>query len=314
MSNPRKSGNPARRAQAAASPAQPVNMRPVRAWVAGARLRTLPLAVAPVAAGAGIAAAARAFNPWLTLLALLVAVLLQIGVNYANDYSDGVRGTDNFRVGPARLTGGGLVAPRLVKRAAFVCFGLAGIAGLTAVALSGRWWFLAVGVVAIVAAWFYTGGKHPYGYAGLGEVVVFIFFGLVAVVGTVMLQTHEQMQEPWLAGCGVGLLAVAVLLVNNLRDIPTDKQAGKRTLAVRIGARATRILFVVCVLLAFVVPAIYVPFYSGMQLVFLALIGAIPACIITLTGKTPRELILVLQITSLTALAYGVLLGIAFAF
>ncbi|WP_336660349.1 1,4-dihydroxy-2-naphthoate polyprenyltransferase [Leucobacter sp. USHLN153] len=311
----RKSGNPAVRsaAQRAAAAGAPPRIT-WRNWVGGARLRTLPLAVAPVAAGSGIAHMVRDFSWPLALLALAVSVFLQIGVNYANDYSDGIRGTDEYRVGPARLTGSGLVNPKRVLTLALIFFALAAVAGLAAVIISGRWWFLALGAVAIVAAWFYTGGKRPYGYAGLGEVVVFIFFGLVATVGTVWLQTDIDVQEPWIAGTGVGLFAVAVLVVNNLRDIPTDRLAGKRTLAVRMGDRASRILYVVCVILPFIIPAFYALAVPGMVLVWFVLLLVIPAIIITLTAKTPRELIIVLQLTSFAALAYGVLLGIAFAF
>ena len=311
----RKSGNPAVRAAAQRQRAQGGEPRITwRNWVGGARLRTLPLAVAPVAAGAGIANMVRDFSLPLTLLALAVAVFLQIGVNYANDYSDGVRGTDKFRVGPARLTGSGLVNPKRVLTLALVFLALAAAAGLVAVILSGRWWFLALGAVAIVAAWFYTGGKRPYGYAGLGEVMVFIFFGLVATVGTVYLQTDIQTQEAWFTGAGVGLFAVAVLVVNNLRDIPTDRLAGKRTLSVMIGARASRVLYVLCVLLPFAVPAIFGFANPGMLLVWLVMLIVAPCVLIVLLAKTPRELILVLQLTSLAALAYGVLVGIAFAF
>ena len=180
--------------------------------------------------------------------------------------------------------------------------------------LVGRWWLLAVGVVAILAAWFYTGGKRPYGYAGLGEIAVFVFFGLVATVGTVWLQSETIPQEAWIAGAGVGLLAVAVLIANNTRDIATDKLSGKRTLSVRIGDRASRILFAVCVLIPFAVPAIYVAVYPGMIYALFALFGAIPAAVIMLWARTSREMVLALAVTSLTALAYGVLMGVAFAF
>lgn len=311
----RKSGNPATRAAATEMTAQGADPRITwRNWVGGARLRTLPLAVAPVVVGAGIAHMLRDFSLTLSLLALAVSVFLQIGVNYSNDYSDGVRGTDEYRVGPARLTGSGLVNPKKVLALALIFFGLAAVSGLAAVIISGRWWFLALGVLAIVAAWFYTGGKRPYGYAGLGEVMVFIFFGLVATVGTVWLQTDIASQEVWIAGIAVGLWAVAVLIINNVRDIPTDKLAGKNTLAVRMGDRASRILFTVCVLLPFVVPALYVLVYPKMVLVFLALFIAIPCAIIALTAKKPRELILVLQLTSMGALIYAILLAIGFAF
>jgi len=311
----RRSGNPARRAAAehrveAGAPSRIT----WRDWVGGARPRTLPLAIAPVAAGAGVAQMVQSFSLTLTLLALAVAVTLQIGVNFANDYSDGIRGTDAFRVGPARLTGSGLVNPKRVLATALVCFALAAASGLAAVVISGRWWFLAVGALAIVAAWFYTGGKRPYGYAGLGEVAVFVFFGLVATVGTTWLQTEVQTQEAWVAGAGVGLFAVAVLIANNTRDIPTDRLAGKRTLSVRVGNRASRVLFVVSVLLPFVVPALYLAVYPGMVLVFLVLLAVLPAVVIMLWAKTARELVLVLGLTSVAALAYGVLLGVAFAF
>lgn len=313
--DPRKSGNPAVRAAAARQVAAGAPPQITwRDWVGGARLRTLPLAVAPVAAGAGIAHMVHSFSWTLSLLALGVAILLQIGVNYANDYSDGIRGTDEYRVGPPRLTGSGLVNPKRVLATALVCFGLAAACGLVAVILSGRWWFIAVGVVAIIAAWFYTGGKRPYGYSGLGEVVVFVFFGLVATVGTVWLQTDIHSQESWFAGIGVGLFAVAVLIANNTRDIETDRQAGKMTLSVRIGDRASRILYTVCVLLPFAVPALFLFAHPGLVLTFLALFIAVPACAIVLWGKTARELIIALALTSVAALAYGALLGVGFAF
>ena len=313
--NPRRSGNPARRAAAEYLLAAGERPRITwRDWVRGARIRTLPLAVAPVAVGAGIAYMVHDFSLTLSLLALAVALLLQIGVNYANDYSDGVRGTDAYRVGPPRLTGSGLVDPKRVLATAVLFFAFAASAGLAAVVISGRWWFVAVGVAAIAAAWFYTGGKRPYGYAGLGELFVFVFFGIVATAGTTWLQTDIIIQEVWIAGAGVGFFAVAVLVVNNLRDIPTDRLAGKRTLAVRMGDRATRVFYIVCVLLPFAVPAIYGAVYSGMLLVWFVLAIVIPCIVITITAKTARELIIVLQLTSLAALVYGVLLGVAFAF
>ena len=313
--NPARSGNPAKRAAAERHQHDDGRTRITWVdWVGGARLRTLPLAIAPVAAGAGVAQLQQSFSLTLSLLALAVAVLLQIGVNYANDYSDGVRGTDAHRVGPARLTGSGLVNPKGVLTIALTFFGLAAAAGLVAVVLSGRWWFLAVGIVAILAAWFYTGGKRPYGYAGLGEIAVFVFFGLVATVGTVWLQSEVIPQEAWVAGAGVGLLAVAVLIANNTRDISTDRLVGKRSLSVRIGDRASRILFVACVLIPFAAPAIYLAPYPLMVFALLALIGAIPAAVIMLWARSSREMVLALAITSLTALAYGVLMGVAFAF
>ena len=201
-------------------------------WLAGARPRTLPAAVAPVLAGTGVAAYVDEAVWWKALLALVVSLALQVGVNYANDYSDGVRGTDADRVGPMRLVGSGAASPRAVKTAAFAAFGVAAAAGLV-LAATTAWWLVAVGLVCVVAAWFYTGGEKPYGYLGLGEVMVFVFFGLVAVIGTTYVQTETWEWPALYAGVGVGALACAILVANNLRDIPTDTVSGKRTLAVR---------------------------------------------------------------------------------
>lgn len=313
--NPKRSGNPAKRAAAAARVQARIPAAITwRDWVGGARLRTLPLAVAPVAAGAGIAHMLHGFSLTLTLLALAVSVMLQIGVNFSNDYSDGVRGTDEFRVGPARLTASGLVNPKRVLVTALVFFGVAAAAGLAAVIISGRWWFLLVGLLAIIAAWFYTGGKRPYGYYGFGELFVFVFFGLVATVGTVWLQTDLEAQEPWAAGAGVGLFAVAVLMANNIRDIATDTKAGKKTLAVRMGPTASKIVYTLCVILPFAVPAVYGLYHTNLVLTWFTLALVIPAVVILWWGKTAKELILVLVLTSYAGLAYGALMGIGFAF
>lgn len=212
-------------------------------WISAARPRTLPAAVAPVVAGTGAAAALRATAPVPAVLALLVALALQVGVNYANDYSDGVRGTDDERVGPFRLTGSGAARPGQVRFAAFAAFGAAAVTGLLLVALTGAWWLIAVGAAGIIAAWYYTGGRHPYGYAGLGEVFVFVFFGLVAVLGTTFTQAGRVSWAALAAAVGTGALACAILVANNLRDIPTDTVAGKRTLAVRLGDRSARWLY-----------------------------------------------------------------------
>src|SRR5215204_1029647 len=206
-------------------------------WLAGARPRTLPAAVSPVVVGSGLAYFEGGFALLRAALALVVSIALQVGVNYANDYSDGIRGTDAARVGPLRLVGSGLAPPPLVKRAAFVSFGVAGLAGLALVIMTQQWWLMAVGVACVLAAWYYTGGKRPYGYLGLGELFVFVFFGLVATVGSTYVAIEEVPWITWLAACGVGFLACALLVVNNLRDIPTDTDAGKRTLAVRLGDR-----------------------------------------------------------------------------
>src|SRR5688500_1177317 len=191
-------------------------------WLTGARPRSRPAAVAPVLAGTGVAAYDDAAVWGKALLALVVSLALQVAVNYANDYSDGIRGTDDERVGPLRLVGSGLASPAAVKRAAFLAFGVAGVAGLV-LAATTAWWLVAVGLLCVLAAWYYTGGSKPYGYLGLGEVMVFVFFGLVAVVGTTYVQTEDWGDSGWaalVAGAGVGALACAILVANNLRDIP----------------------------------------------------------------------------------------------
>jgi 1,4-dihydroxy-2-naphthoate octaprenyltransferase len=284
-------------------------------WIAGARLRTLPLSIAPVAVGT--AAAHVAIAPWAwwrIALALAVSVCLQIGVNYANDYSDGVRGTDKFRLGPSRLTGSGAARPRTVLTVALVFFGLAAVAGTILVIHIGQYWLFAVGAVAIAAAYFYTGGKRPYGYYGLGELFVFVFFGLVATAGTTFVQLGNVNLESWLSGVAVGLIACAVLMVNNIRDLPQDKLAGKRTLAVLMGNRASRIVFAAVLLLPFVILIYFVLLYPNATYTYFALFLALPAVLITLTGKTPQELVLALQLTSFTALVYAIGLGWALAF
>lgn len=198
-------------------------------WIEGARLRTLPMALAPVVAGSAAAQALHSFDPVRALLALLVALLLQIGVNYANDYSDGIRGTDDDRVGPLRLTGSGAAAPGQVRAAALLCFGLAALAGAALVVLSRQWWFIPVGLSAVLAAWGYTGGRSPYGYRGLGDVFVFVYFGLVAVLGTTLTQAGTLNLEAFVAALSTGLIATALLMANNIRDLPGDREVGKRT-------------------------------------------------------------------------------------
>jgi 1,4-dihydroxy-2-naphthoate polyprenyltransferase len=211
-------------------------------WIEGARLRTLPAAISPVLAGTGVALYDKSEVWWKAGLALVVALAIQVGVNYANDYSDGIRGTDDNRVGPLRLVGSGAARASDVKYAAFACFAVAAAAGVV-LAASTAWWLLVVGAAALLAAWYYTGGASPYGYRGLGEVSVFVFFGLVAVTGTAYVQMEEfSLAAIWL-GCGIGSLACAILVTNNLRDIPTDELSGKRTLAVRMGDRRSRELF-----------------------------------------------------------------------
>jgi 1,4-dihydroxy-2-naphthoate octaprenyltransferase len=221
-------------------------------WVAGARPRTLPAAIAPVLVATALAG--DSFNLLTALLALFVSLSLQIGVNYANDYSDGIRGTDNDRIGPSRITAGGLAKPVQVKGAAFISFGVAAVAGL-GLAITTSWWLIAVGAISIAAAWGYTGGKNPYGYMGLGELFVFIFFGLVATVGSFYVQTEEITGQSILAGVIVGSLACAILVVNNIRDRAKDEVVGKLTLAVRLGDKRSRVLYSVLVVAPYLLTA-----------------------------------------------------------
>ncbi|WP_299054496.1 1,4-dihydroxy-2-naphthoate polyprenyltransferase [uncultured Nocardioides sp.] len=276
-------------------------------WVQGARPRTLPAAFAPVLAGTGVAAWTDGAVWWKALLALVVSVALQVGVNYANDYSDGIRGTDDDRVGPVRLTGSRLAAPGAVKRAAFLAFGVAAVAGLV-LAATTAWWLVAVGAVSVLAAWYYTGGSRPYGYAGLGEVMVFVFFGLVAVVGTTFVQTTDSaaLAASVVAAVGIGALACAILVANNLRDIPTDTVAGKRTLAVRLGDPGTRRLYAGLVALAAVSVAVLAVTTSPYALLgSLFVLPAAPAVRTVLEGATGRALIAVLARTGVSELLLG---------
>ena len=282
-------------------------------WVSAARLRTLPLAIAPVVVGTGAALVVDHRFHWvLALCCLVVALALQIGVNYANDYSDGVRGTDDNRVGPARLTASRKASPRAVLTVALVFFAIAAATGIAIVVRTQHWWMLLVGAACIVAAWFYTGGKRPYGYYALGEVAVFVFFGLVATVGTTFVQVGVVPDEAWFGAVGVGFLACAVLLANNLRDIDQDRVSGKRTLTVLIGRRATQVLFTALILLPFVIVGILGLFYPIALLALLGLLPALAAVLIVWTYRDPRELVVALGVTSLTSLAYAGFLFWAF--
>jgi 1,4-dihydroxy-2-naphthoate octaprenyltransferase len=282
-------------------------------WVEGARPRTLPAALSPVAAGTGAAVALGGFSWWRALLALVVALALQIAVNYANDYSDGIRGTDTDRVGPLRLTGSGVATPGAVKAAAFASFGVGAVAGLVLVVSIGAWWLLAVGALCILAAWYYTGGSRPYGYQGLGEISVFVFFGLVAVLGTVYVQAGRVSWAAVAAAVGVGAYACALLVANNLRDIPTDVLAGKRTLAVLLGDRRTRALWFVLVggaQLLGLVAALDRPWallsLAGMPI-------AVRAGARLVRGARGRDLVPVLRDTGLAELLFAVGLGMGLA-
>ncbi|WP_028050160.1 1,4-dihydroxy-2-naphthoate polyprenyltransferase [Cellulomonas sp. URHD0024] len=283
-------------------------------WVQGARLRTLPAAAAPVLVGSGAAAQLDAFDLGRAALALGVALALQVGVNYANDYSDGIRGTDVDRVGPLRLTASGTASPRTVKGAAFTAFGIAAILGLWLVSLAGQWWLLAVGAVSILAAWGYTGGRRPYGYRGLGEVGVFTFFGLVAVLGTTYTQAGELSWAAWVGAVAVGMLACALLMANNLRDVPTDALVGKRTLAVRLGDHRSRRVYAALVVLPVLLGGIVCAFANPWTLIVLLLLFPSVALAATvLLGARGRALVPVLMFTGLLELAFGVLLGVGLA-
>lgn len=276
-------------------------------WVSAARPRTLPAAVAPVLAGTGAAAALGSAEPVRAVLALAVALVLQVGVNYANDYSDGVRGTDDERVGPFRLTGSGSARPAEVKLAAFASFGTAAVAGLALVALAGAWWLIAVGAACIVAAWYYTGGEHPYGYVGLGEVFVFVFFGLVAVLGTTYTQAGRVSWAALAAAVGTGALACAILVANNLRDVPTDAVSGKRTLAVRLGDARTRVLYAGLLGAAAVSALLAGLERPGAPLALVSALAAVRPLRAVLGGAKGRELLPVLAGTGQLELLYAVL-------
>jgi 1,4-dihydroxy-2-naphthoate polyprenyltransferase len=271
-----------------------------REWLAGTRPRTLPAAVVPVLIGSGVAAGYGEFSLWRAALALVVALALQIGVNFANDYSDGVRGSDSAerRVGPMRLVGSGLASPGQVKLAAFGCFFVACCAGLALAAVTS-WWLVLGGALAVLAAWFYTGGSRPYGYGGFGEVSVFVFFGVAAVAGTAYVQMGRLSWLGLAASIPAGLLACALLMVNNLRDIRSDGESGKRTLAVRIGDARSRSVYVLFLLVPFALAALiaFVRPFSLLMLLALPLAlapvravrgGASGPALITTLGQTGR--------------------------
>lgn len=283
---------------------------PVSAWVRGSRPRTLPAAVVPVAVG--VAAASLVVGGdgrwWAGALALVVSLALQVGVNFANDYSDGVRGVDANRVGPTRLVGSGLVRATAVRNAAFVSFGVAALSGL-AIAAAVNWWLLVLGAASVAAGWLYTGGPRPYGYMGLGEVFVFVFFGLVATLGTQYVVSGSVTFEGSLAAVAVGQLAVALLVINNLRDIPGDKLSGKATLAVRLGDRATRHLYVAVLVSAFIAMMLLATRVPTALLGLVALPLAISPVRHVLRGDEGSSLIAVLGMTARVQLCAGLLLA-----
>lgn len=279
------------------------------AWVHGARVRTLPAAISPVLIGTGAAAWSGAASVPRALLATGVALALQIGVNFSNDYSDGVRGTDDQRVGPMRLTATGAVRPATVKRAAFASFAVAAVLGLVLCALAGAWWLIGVGAVAVLAAWYYTGGSSPYGYAGLGEVAVLVFFGLVATLGTTYTQAGAINAPAVLGAFAVGLLSCAILMVNNIRDIGTDAPAGKRTLAVRLGQVWARRAYAAMMALG-VLSGVAVAFWEPWALLVAVLAG--PAVVLSrrvVRGAHTGALILTLRDSGFVVLGMGLLLG-----
>lgn len=288
-------------------------MATVQQWVEGARPRTLPASVAPVAVGLGAAFALGHASWGLALLALVVAGCLQVGSNYANDYSDGVRGTDTVRVGPVRLVGQRLAAPEAVKHAAYLSLFLAGLFGLALVALTETWLLLLVGAAAIAAAWRYTGGQRPYGYRGFGEIAVFVFFGLAATLGTLYTQTKTVSWPGLFGAVGVGALAMALLVVNNLRDIATDALHGKDTLAVRLGDTRTRQLWLGLVGLAMLMAVGCAYWHPTALVALLSLVLARRPVSTIRSGASGADLVEALADTGRLQLAYGLLLGLGLA-
>ncbi|MGH3439167.1 MAG: 1,4-dihydroxy-2-naphthoate polyprenyltransferase [Sciscionella sp.] len=289
-------------------------MATVAEWIEGARPRTLPNAIAPVLLGAGAAIGIDGFIWWRALLALVVSLSLIVAVNFANDYSDGIRGTDGqHRVGPLRLVGSGVSSPKRVLAAAVLSFAVAAVAGFVLVAASGHWWLLAVGVLCFAGAWFYTGGAKPYGYSGLGEPAVFLFFGLVAVLGTLYLQAG-RVNWPSVGGAvAVGAFSASVLIANNLRDVDTDPDFGKRTLAVRLGATTTRRLYLVLMTAPFVITVLLAFGAVWALLGSLAAPLAAPAVRKVAAGTSGLALIPVLKSTGLAMLVWAATTGVGLA-
>ncbi|WP_089250534.1 1,4-dihydroxy-2-naphthoate polyprenyltransferase [Rhodococcoides kyotonense] len=282
-------------------------------WIEGARPRTLPNAIAPVLVGTGAAASLDAAVWWKALLALVVSLALIIGVNFANDYSDGIRGTDDERVGPLRLVGSKVASPGSVKAAAIGCFAVGGVAGLV-LAATTAWWLVVVGAVCIAGAWYYTGGTKPYGYAGLGEIAVFVFFGLVAVLGTQFVQADRVDWVGLVAAVAVGSFSSAVLVANNLRDIDTDPDSGKLTLAVRLGDTRTRLLHLALMVVPFAVTVALTARTPWALVALLALPLAARANKPVRSGQTGFALIPALRDSGLAMLVWGLATGVALTF
>lgn len=276
-------------------------------WIIGARVKTLPAAISPVLVGTALAEEVNWIN---ALLALLVSLSLQISVNYANDYSDGIRGTDTNRVGPIRLVGSGIATAKSVKQAMFISFSIAAISGLI-LALQTSYWLILVGAISILAAWGYTGGRKPYGYFGFGEISVFIFFGLVATVGSFYVQSNQITARAVLLSIPIGALACAILVMNNLRDLPLDKQAGKRTFAVRIGDAKTRYFYVLLLIIAQLISAYAYTFNSYALLTLIWLPLTINNCRLVLQRVTGAALIPLLVSTARLQLLLSFTLGLA---
>lgn len=281
-------------------------------WLAASRPRTLPAAVVPVVVGIATAHAYAEIHVGRSLLALAVALLIQVGTNYANDYSDGVRGTDHRRVGPVRLTASGLARPNAVRNAAFLSFATAAMLGLVASLMTSPY-LLVVGAASIAAGWYYTGGRRPYGYAGYGELFVFVFFGLVAVVGSTYVAGGVVPAFSFLAAVPIGLLITALLVVNNLRDIPTDEAAGKRTLAVVLGDRSTRALYLACVAVAYLALLPMAMLRPPSLIALISLPAAWRPSLLVLGGGTGRALVPALQGTGALILAFGFALAVGIA-
>lgn len=284
-------------------------MNQIKIWVLGARPKTLFAAISPIIAASYYTIYLDQFNLILTLLALLVALALQIAVNYANDYSDGIRGTDEDRIGPIRLVGQKLASPKSVKGAAFISFGIAALAGLIITVSIGEYWIVLVGLSAIFSAWFYTGGSRPYGYLGLGEVFVFVYFGIVATMGTIYIQTKILDVASFILGSAMGSFAVAILLTNNLRDAQKDAQVGKRTLAVLLGDAKTRFLILIMLLKPFFNLGVYLYLFdTSVWPALFALLWLIKPMALILKGVTGKPLVPVLVKTGQAQFLFSLLL------